>query len=195
MKSNIITLKIKYQEETGDLTSIFSYIQNYNNVLRFTYNRVQEGIISTKELTKLQNNLNNIFIDSHFKNSAIYEAKSYQDSKLIFGGKKLFLDRLKNKITKEEFKLKKLLPLCSIGESNQKANRKFKIIDENTIIFKPNKDLHIKLNLINQGKNYKKILNKLKELQETKQIAITYKLSLDNIFFIFRLFYLKTKHL
>lgn len=185
MKSNIVTLKIKYREETGDLTSIFSYIQNYNNVLRFTYNRVQEGIRSTKELTNLQNSLNNIFIDSHFKNSAIYEAKSYQNSKLIFGGKKLFLDRLKNKITKEEFKLKKLLPLCSIGESNQKANRKFKIIDENTIIFKPNKDLHIKLNLINQGKNHKKILNKLKELQETKQIAITYKLSLDNIFLSF----------
>ena len=185
MKSNIITLKIKYIPENGDLTDILSFIKNYNNILRFTYNRIQEGITSTKELTQLQNNLNNIFIDSHFKNSAIYEAKSFQNDKLIFGGKKLFLDRLRNKISKEEFKLKKLVPLFSIGESNQKANRKFKIIDQNTIIFKPNKDLHIKLNLINQGKNYKKILNKLKELQETKQVAITYKLSLDNIFLSF----------
>lgn len=185
MKSNTITLKIKYVPENGDLTTILSFIKNYNNVLRFTYNRVQEGMKSTKEITNLQKELNNIFVDSHFKNSAIYEAKAYQENKIIFGGKKLFLDRLRNKISKEEFKLKKLLPLCSIGESNQKANRKFKIVDENTIIFKPNKDLHIKLNLINQGKNYKKILNKLKELQETKQIAITYKLSLDNIFLSF----------
>ena len=185
MKSNMITLKIKYIPENGDLTSILSFIKNYNNILRFTYNRVQEGIKSTKELTKLQHNLNNIFIDSHFKSSAIYEAKSFQNENLIFGGKKLFLDRLKNKISKEEFKLKKLLPLYSIGESNQKANRKFKIIDENTIIFKPNKDLHIKLNLINQSKNYKKILNKLKGLQETKQIAITYKLNLEYIYLSF----------
>lgn len=185
MKSNIITLKIKYVPENGDLTDIISFIRNYNNVLKFTYNRVQEGIKSTKEITNLQKELNNIFVDSHFKNSAIYEAKTYQKNKIIFGGKKLFLDRLRNKISKEEFKLKKLLPLCSIGESNQKANRKFKLIDENTIIFKPNRDLHIKLNLINQGKNYKKILNKLKELQETKQLAITYKLSLDNIFLSF----------
>ena len=185
MKNNIITVKIKYIPENGDLTDILSFIKNYNNILRFTYNRVQEGIKSTKELTKLQHNLNNIFIDSHFKNSAIYEAKSFQNDKLIFGGKKLFLDRLRNKISKEEFKLKKLSPLHSIGESNQKANRKFKIIDENTIIFKPNKDLHIKLNLVNQGKNYKKILNKLKELQETKQIPITYKLDLEYIYLSF----------
>ena len=75
--------------------------------------------------------------------------------------------------------------MYSIGEADKKGNRKFKIIDENTVIFKPNKDLHIKLNLINQGKNYKKILNKLKELQETKQIAITYKLNLDYIYLSF----------
>ena len=185
MKSNIITLKISYIPENGDLTDIFVYIKNYNNVLKFTYNRVQKNIKSTKELTKLQNNLNNIFVDSHFKNSAIYEAKAFQDSKLIFGGKKLFLERLKNKISKEEFKQKRLLPICSIGEANKKANRKFKIIDENTIIFKPNKDLHIKLNLINQGKNYKKVLNKLINLQETKQIAITYKLDLNYIYLSF----------
>ena len=182
MKSNIITLKINYIPENGDLTPIIFYIKNYNNVLRFTYNRVQEGVISTKELTTLQKQMNNIFIDSHFKNSAIYEAKSYQDKNLIFGGKKLFLDRCKNKVSKSEFQLKRLLPLCSIGEADKKANRKFKIINENTILFKPNKDLHICLNLINQGKNYKKILNKLKELQETKQIAITYKLDLNYIY-------------
>lgn len=185
MKSNIITLKIKYIPENGDLTNILAYIENYNNILKFTYNRVQENIKSTKELTRLQNNLKNVFIDSHFKNSAIYEAKAFQDSKLIFGGKKLFLERLKNKISKEEFKQKRLLPICSIGEANKKANRKFKIIDENTIIFKPNKGLHIKLNLINQGKNYKKILNKLINLQEAKQIAITYKLDLNYIYLSF----------
>ena len=186
MENSIITMKIRYKVSSdADKSRILEYVKNYNNVLKFTYNRVQEGIKSTKELTALQNNLNSIFIDSHLKNSAIYDAKSIQKDKIIFGGKKLFLDRLRNKISKEEFKLKKLLPLYSVGEACKKANRKFEIIDENTILFKLNKDLHIKLNLINQGKNYKKILNKLKELQETKQIAITYKLSLDYIYLSF----------
>ena len=103
MKSNIIALKIKYVPEDGDLSTIFNYIKNYNNVLRFTYNRTQENIRTTKELTILQNALNNIFIDSHFKNSAIFDAKNFQNKKIIFGGKKLFLDRVKNKISKEEF--------------------------------------------------------------------------------------------
>lgn len=185
MTSNIITLKIKYVPEDGDLSTIFSYVKNYNNVLRFTYNRIQENVKSTKELTFLQKTLNNIFIDSHFKNSAIFDAKTFQDKNIIFGGKKLFLDRVKNKISKEEFIQKRLLPLCSIGEANQKANRKFKIIDENTILFKPTRKEHLKLHLVNQGNNYKKKLKTLLKLQETKQISITYKIDLEHIFISF----------
>ena len=79
MESSIITMKIQYKVSSDkDKIRILEYIENYNNVLKFTYNRVQEGIISTKELTALQNKLNNIFIDSHLKNSAIYDAKMIQ---------------------------------------------------------------------------------------------------------------------
>ena len=185
MKSNTITLKIKYIPENGDLTTILSFIKNYNNVLRFTYNRVQEGIKSTKELTKLQKELNNIFIDSHFKNSAIYESKAFQNKKAIFGGKKLFLDRCNNKLSQDEYRIKRLLPLYSVGEANYKGNRKFKILNEDVLLFKPNKETHINLRLINQGKNYKKKLNKLIELQNNKSIAISYKLDLEYIYLSF----------
>ena len=44
---SIITLKFKYEAEEKEL--ILSYIKNYNSVLRFTYNRMKEGIKSTKE--------------------------------------------------------------------------------------------------------------------------------------------------
>lgn len=182
MKSNNITLKIKYETEKENLDIILSFIKNYNNVLRFTYNRVQEGIKSTKDLTELQKQLNNIFIDSHFKNSSIFEAKSIQDSNLIFGGKKLFLDRCKNKISKEDFKLKRLVPISSVGESNHKGNRKFSIINENTVLFKPTKNIHINLQLKEQGKNYKETLNKLIKLQNNKQIPITYRLDLEYVY-------------
>ena len=75
--------------------------------------------------------MNNIFIDSHFKNSAIFDSKALikrnGENKIIFGGKKLFLERANGKISKEEYEIQKLIPLCSIGESPQKGNRKFQI--------------------------------------------------------------------
>lgn len=185
MKSNIITLKMKYVPADGDMTPILSYMKNYNNVLRFTYNRIQEGIVLTKELTELQHSLNNIFIDSHFKNSAIYQAKAMMRPKVIFGGKKLFFDRMNGKIDKDEYQLRKLLPICSIGEANKKANRKFKILNADHVLFKPNKNIHICLRLISQGKSYKKKLERLISLQEAKQIAITYKLDLEYIYLSF----------
>ena len=186
MENSIITMKIQYKVSSDkDKARILEYIENYNNVLRFTYNRVQEGVKSTKELTALQNKLNKIFIDSHLKNSAIYDAKAYQKDKIIFGGKKLFFNRIKGNISKEEFKLKKLAPLYSVGEANYKGNRKFKIIDENTIIFKPNKTEHIELNLVSQGNNYKNKLKKLINYQNDKLIPITYSLDLNYIYISF----------
>lgn len=185
MKNNITTLKIKYTIENKDFNIILDYIKNYNNILRYTYNRVQEGITSTKELTKLQNNLSNIIVDSLFKHSAIYEAKSYQESNIIFGGKKLFLDRCKNKISKEEFLKQRLLPLYSIGESNQKGNRKFQILDDKNILFKPNRNVHINLKLSRLTKKYKNKILKLMPLQNYAQISISYKLDLKYIYISF----------
>lgn len=141
MKSQEITLKIKYKVDIDDFNVILNYVKEYNSVLKFTYNRLIEGIKSTKDLTAEQHKMSNVFTQCHLFNSAQYDAKAiYQlnkDKKIIFGGKKLFLDRLNNKITKEEFQLKRLLPLYSVGESIQKGNRLFKIVSENSILFKP----------------------------------------------------------
>lgn len=185
MEENLITFKIKYTVEEDEKSSILSMIKNYNNILRYTYNRVQEGILSTKELTKEQSKLKNIILDSHFKNSAIYEAKALKEKKLIFGGKKLFLDRCQNKISKEEFQIKKLFPLCSIGETLQKGNRKFNILTDSQILFKPNRDIHICLNLESVGKKRAQELQKLIILQNNCVLPITYKLDLDYIYIIF----------
>ena len=189
MKSQEITLKIKYGVDIDDFNVISKYIKEYNSVLRFTYNRLMEGIKSTKDLTVKQHKMKNIFTQSHLFNSAQYDAKAiYQlnkDKKVIFGGKKLFLDRCKNRISKEDFQLKKLLPLYSVGESNYKGNRLFKIIDENIILFKPCREIKINLILNSVGNNYKKKLNQLIKLQEAKQIPISYKLDLQYIYISF----------
>ncbi len=191
--SNIITLKLKYSTEKNNGDIILEYIKNYNNVLRFTYNRLLENNneMTTKDCTALQKTMNNVFVDSHFMNSAMFEARSIISRSgkkpIIFGSKKLFLERQNNKITSEDYKLKRMAPLSSVGEALQKANRKFQIVSTGEILFKPSRKEHFMLLLESVGKNYKKYLEKLLLLQESKQIPITYKLSTDYIYLSFDL--------
>ena len=191
---NQITLKIKYSTNNDSKNRILEYIKNYNSVLRFTYNRLHENEnLKTKEITVLQKKMNNVFVDSHFKNSAIFDSKSLlKNDKVIFGGKKIFIQRCQNKITKEEFQLKKLRPLYSVGESPQKGNRKFSIITENHIIFKPNKNEHFLLE-INPSRNYQNYLIQLLQLAEEKKVSIDFKLDLNYIYVSFDLNKLKNE--
>lgn len=182
----IRTLKIKYT--SSDKIRIKDIQRQYSSTLKFTFNRVKDnqGKISTKQLTEIQKNINNVpLIDSHFKNSAIYESKSIysskKDGKVIFR-KSNFLDRTKGKISKEEFKENKYLPICSVGEANKKGNRKFEIISESLITFKVNRNLHIDLNLCNLNSNYRKELLQLAAAQNNKSLPITYKLDSKYIY-------------
>ena len=193
MNQNLITLKIKYSCDN----SILDAIRQYNSVLKFTYNRLLENPkLKTSEITQLQKNLNHCdLISSHLRNSAIYDAKSLverSNKPIVFGGKYLFKQRCKHKINRDEFLLKRLRPIISIGEANQKANRLFDIIDNQTIIFKLNKQQHFELKLQQVGSKRLKELNKLIELQNSKQVAITYKLDLDYIYLTFDYNLLKT---
>lgn len=180
------TIKLPYKSENKE--RILSYINNFNNVLRFTYNRITDSQkdLSTKDLTNLQKNMDNIFIDSHFKNSAIFKAKALYsgnlNKKILFGGKKLFEDRRKGIINKEDFKRLRNVPLCSIGEANQKGNRKFQILSDSKIIFKPNRNEHIELILPKLRNNYKKEVLELISLQNSKSIPITYELDSEYIY-------------
>lgn len=185
MKNNLVTYKIKYVCNE----SLLPVIKQYNSVLRFTYNRLLNNRLSTKELTVLQKTLNNTeLIQSHLRNSAIYDAKTLiakSSDPIIFGGKKLFVKRCKQEISHEEFQIKKLFPLTSIGEMCKGSNRLFKIIDNSTISFNLNRNTHYELNLVGVGSKRLKELNQLIALQANSQIAITYKLDLDYIYLTF----------
>ena len=188
---SIITYKIEYKCNED----LYEIIKQYNNVLHFTYNRFKDNNfkLSTKEITKSQKSLNNInYMNSHLLNSSIYDSKTYKDKeKVIFGGKYNFIKRCKNKIDKEEFNKKRLLPLTSIGEKNYKGNRLFQIITTNNILFKLNKKYHYNLELINVGKKRRKELEKLISLQNNKMLPITYKLDLNYIYISFDYSFIK----
>lgn len=185
-EQNQITYKIKY----SCTESLFDIIKQYNSVLRFTYNRLSENPkLKTSEITAMQHMLNNIdLIGSHLKNSATYDAKALVKGKhdgIIFGGRSLFIKRCQNKITRDEFLIKRLLPICSIGESNHRGNRLFTIVDEQTIEFKLNRNKHFILNLVSVGRKRTKELRSLIKLQNSCSLPITYKLDLEHIYITF----------
>ena len=173
---------------------------NYNNIVKCTYNYLlKHPKASTVEISKYQNSLNNIFLDTHFKGSAIYEAKGLTnkngENKVIFGGKKLFLQRCENKITKEEFYKQRQIPIYRIGQSNAKGNSKFSIITEEYILFKSTRNEHILLTLESVGKNYQKRLLELSELANQNKIAIDFKLDTEYVYISFDLNKLKSERI
>ena len=179
-------LKIKYQTDDQSLDIIRDYMRQYSSVQHFVYNRIQDSK-SQKDIKQQIKTLNNInLLDSWFIQCSFYDIPKKQ--KVIFGGKKTYFDRLKNNISKEQYKSKRLSPIYSIGEvinKSVKGNRKFHIEqDLENIIFKPNKLIKINLQLIGLNKR-KQILSKLYQKQERKEIKIAYKLDLEYIYIIF----------
>ena len=183
-----ITLKLKYQAENP--SRILEMIKNYNSLFGLTYNFMFENEkTSTKEILAFLKSKNNVFLDTYFKNGAIYDCKSEiskkKGKKIIFGGKKLFLKRQNNKISKEEYKIAKLRPLQVVGAAFNKGNCKFQIISESEILFKPSSEEHFLLKLESVGRNYEKKLKALIQAQNKCDLPITYKLSKDYVFITF----------
>ena len=179
-------LKIKYQTDDQSLNIIRNYMNQYSSVQHFVYNRIHEGKLQKdiKQQIKTLNNIN--LLDSWFIQCSFYDIPKVD--KVIFGGKKNYFQRLKNNISKEQFKSKRLSSIYSIGEvinKSVKGNRKFHIEqDLENISFKPNRKLCINLQLIGLNKR-KQILSKLYQKQERKEIKIAYKLDLEYIYIIF----------
>ena len=161
-------------------------MKQYSSVQHFIYNRFADGF-SQKQIKEQIKNLNNIqLMNSWFIQCAFYDIP--QKEKVIFGGKKNYFDRLKGKITREQFKLNKLSSIYSVGEivnKSVKSNRFFHLEQElDKIIFKPNKETRIQLSLVGVG-NRISLLKKLYQKQENKEIKIGYKLDLNYVYICF----------
>ena len=181
----MITLKLKYKSE-GIRSLILDYQRQYSNCLHFLYNRISDNpSISEIELRNLYSSINNCsLINKWLFQCAIKEAKQIyktHGSKVIFGGKLNFINRAKLKISKDEYKLKRLSPIYSIGEARLSGNRLFKLRDNFNIIFQPNRANHYTLQLVGLGNNRIKLLNRLTELSIQNKVTLTYKLSVDYI--------------
>lgn len=183
------TLKLKYRTTESNINIIREYQRQYSHLLRCAYNRAKEKCVDKYIETNIKS-LNNLpLMESFFTRSATKEAIQMAhatDNKVIFGGRKNFIDRCQNKITKEEFRNRRLSPIYSLGEANQKGNRKFQISqDGGSILFKPCKSTHIVLEIIGTYKQYRKLLSKLYNFQEAKSLPISYKLDSEYVYVTF----------
>jgi len=190
----MITIKLPYKTEY-DMLPI---LKQYSSVLRFSYNRFLEGI-KEKEVRFATKSMCNIgLLNSWLVQCAILDGKAVQKrfkkEKVVFGGKYLLKQRVTGKISKEEYKLRRLSPVNIQGEVLQRGNRSFTldIVENNRIILKLNRKEHIELNIPKLRKNYKKSLYRLQELNETKQgeTGYTYSVRFDlqNIYITFEEF-------
>ena len=185
------TIKLKYSCDNAEL--IYQYINQYNHVYRYAFNRLN----NSESVSYSKINLNNIdLLDSWFIQSAITDAKNKVNqvgvgTKVIFGSKKNFIQRCNGKISKEEFLAHRNIPLCSYGEQKSgtkfvHGNRKFKLNSELTQISLKLKNQKVILNLqqINST-NLLYILSKIYKHQILDDTPIQYKLSEDFIYISF----------
>ena len=178
------TISLPYYCSDDDMNFIKDEIRKSSNMVRYAYNRFQEGK-SEKDIRALAHTLNNTQTDSWFIQCAIKKAdylNKTSKEKVVFGGKFNFFQRLQKKISKEEYQQKRLLAIYSQGEKLNKGNRKFALdMVNNQIIFKFSAKKKILLKLPNLHKNYISELISLQTLAENKRIPFSVELGLNKI--------------
>ena len=207
----MITIKLPYTPSKSNKEIITRLMKQQSNCMHHVFNRIKDSDnnIEQKELTVIVNSMNNINdIDSWFKQSAIFTAnakygtfkenvkqienynkenpgnKKRMLNSVVFGGKKLFIDRTFKKIKRKDFKLMRMDPLVSVGESLQEGNRKYvlDVIENNLIMFYPDRHTEIEIRLPKLRKNYKDDLYRIQNLMENKKIPIQIGVDLSHIY-------------
>jgi IS605 OrfB family transposase len=175
----MITIKLPYKSDYN----IIDLMRQYTILVKSCYNRLLKGY-SDKEIRLYLKSLNNINdLDSRFIENAIIDSKAIQKENKVIFNRFNFIKRLKDKISKDEFKENKHLPIVNYGETQQHGNRKFKLdLNNNKIIFKLNKNNHIDINLPKLKQNYKKELQRIQLLMELNELKVSFKLDKKHIY-------------
>ena len=152
-------------------------IRVYSSMFRMAYNRLQEGCSENTSWHKIKE----IFgVNCWLASSAAKEAHGLLNAccgqKVLFGGKGNLIRYLKGLITKEQFKQKRLMPLCSIGERQYNGNRLFDFdFESNLVTFKQGRGVHKEIKFSPVKKKLDQELAKVQELAEQKKIPVTVK--------------------
>jgi IS605 OrfB family transposase len=173
----LITLKIPYKSNDEFKLFLNNLRREYSLLVRYSYNRLKEGI-SEKDIRVLHKSLNNIDnIDAWTRQCSINEAKQilnkHGENKVIFGGKSNMVKYLRGLISKEAYKENKLLPLNIFGEKANGGNRKFKLdLFNDKIIYKHSRKDHFELEIPKLRGSYKQLYNLMENIR-TYSVKLT----------------------
>lgn len=169
----MITIKLPYKSDYN----ISDLMRQYTVLVKSCYKKLLNGF-SDKDIRLYIKTLNNVEdLDSRFIENAIIDGKAIQKENKVIFNRFNFIKRCKGKISKDEFKEIKYLPIVNYGETQQHGNRKFKLdLDNNKIVFKVNKGKHIDIILPKLKPNYKKELLKVQSLMELNELKVSFKL-------------------
>ncbi len=179
----MITVKLKLQNQP----EVKPYIKQYNNIVRFAYNKLKQGTKQSETEKAVKSTMNHIeLMDASFVKAAVDNARSLNvEQPVIFGGKRNWQRYNKGLISKEEYQNNKLKPLTVRGSSqDSKGNRKFQLdLVNHQIIFKPSRNTKFYLTLpeTKQDKN----LIKLQKLCEAGETYFTCGISQDHVYITF----------
>ena len=162
-------------------------IRVYSSMFRMAYNRLQEGCSENITWHKLKD----IFgVNCWLASSAAKEAHGLvtlnKNKKVLFGGKWNLKQYLKGLITKEQFKQKRLMPLCSIGERQYAGNRLFDFDFVNrVVVFKPSNGVRKEIQFCPVKKKLANELAEVQELVSQKKMPVTVKFTDKHLFLIY----------
>jgi hypothetical protein len=177
------TIKLKIKNEIN----LTKELKEFNSIVRFSFNRFQEGL---KE-REVREKVNFLFKSNCWFNQCAIKVgqqlfKKHKDKKIIFGGKYLLKQYMKKLITKDEYSLKKLLPINIQGEACKKGNRLFNFdLVNSKLELKFSKKNHNFIEFYKPAKNQFRELSKIQELVENKQLTLTVSLNNDYIWLTF----------
>ena len=179
----MITIKLPIVN-TIDVTN---YLKQYNNIVRFSYNRRKENLTQSEIEKLVKSKMNNIdLMDASLIRAATDNSKNLNtEDNVVFGGKNNWTKYNKGLITKEQYQNNKLKPLIVRGSKlDPKGNRKFQLnMNNNEIIFKPNRKTKITLRIPNT--KHDKTLIKLQELCELGETYFTCGITNTHVYITF----------
>jgi IS605 OrfB family transposase len=176
----MITIKKKHNIDDDYFLNL---LNKYNNVIRFSYNRIiKDKITKYSELERIVKDkmLNIECLDASWIKSAVKKSTELQtETKLYFGGKNNFFKRKYKKIDL----LDKNFPIEMRGSSNDKGNRKASLVS-NKFIFKPVKGIKYEIDL-KLSKNENKMLSIIEDESKLYKNYFNFKIDKQYIYISF----------
>lgn len=170
----LVTIKKEHNIDFKNDAYLTDMLNKFGNVVRFSYSRIiKDGVEELKDLEKVvKTTMNNIeSLDASWVKCAVKLSTELDtDNKIYFGGKSNFFKRKYKKDFDTEGNIpekmvKKLIPMSMRGAcGDPNGNRKAKLIDYKTFLFKPKRGVKYEIDLSNQlSKNEKAMLKIISE--------------------------------